>query len=93
MATASDKVRGTSKANPHRETHSKMDLQEAIDSHINSLGNAINTGVGNAVGGVVEKAILGGKEATGTHKFSETFQGRRRRKMAGIKGIAANTEY
>ena len=76
-----------------RETHSGMDLQGEVDKHINSLGEAINTGVGRAVGGVVEKAILGGREATGTHKFSETFQGRRRRKMAGIKGLVANREY
>lgn len=93
MATVSDKVRGTSKANPHRETHSGMDLQEVVDSHITSLGNAINTGVGNAVGGAIEKAILGGKEATGTHKFSQTYQGKRRARMSGVKGIAADRTY
>lgn len=91
--TISDKTRDVATSNPHRETHSGMDLQSVVDSHINSLGNAINTGVGNAVGGAIEKAILGGKESTGTHKFSQTYQGRRRARMSGIKGIASDRQY
>ena len=76
-----------------KETHSGMDLQAVVDEHINSLGNAINQGVGNAVGGVIARGILGDNESTGTYKFSETKKGKRRAARAGMKGIASSKEY
>jgi hypothetical protein len=60
-------------------------LREKIDK-------GIHTAPGEAIGGLIEKIKLGGREATGTHKFSETYQGRRKKKMAGIKGLAARTD-
>ena len=64
----------------------------SVDEVLSHVGDTINYGLGNLVGGAIEKVKLGGREATGTHKFSETYQGRRRKKMAGIKGIAARTD-
>ena len=75
------------------QTHSKMDLQAVFDQHVASLGDAVNTGIGNAVGNAVASAQLGDRQSTGTVPFSQTPGGKRRKRMSEVKGIAANREF
>lgn len=78
---------------PVKRKEKRTEVGDVIEASVNKVADTINKGTGNLIGGLAEKVILGGREATGTHKFSQTYQGRKRKARAGIKGIASNMEY
>lgn len=78
---------------PAKRTKMRMDAGAAVEASVNKVSDLINTGVGNALGGIAERAILGGRQSTGTVKFSETPVGKKRAYRASHKGLAVSTEF
>jgi len=65
---------------PNVRKEKRTKAGDAIAASTNKVSDTIQTGLGNLIGGAIEKIKLGGKEASGKYKFSETLQGRNRKK-------------
>lgn len=78
------------RTSPTSRSKKRYATSEAI---IEAAGDAVNTGVGNAVGGMLEKAILNGKQGSGKVPFSQTPAGKKRKWQESHKGLAGNREF
>jgi hypothetical protein len=78
------------RTSPTNRSKKRYATSEAI---LKATGDAINTGIGDAAGGVVEKAILGGRQGTGKVPFSRTPAGKKRKWQESHKGLAGNREF
>jgi len=78
---------------PTARAAARPDVTSPQPSVLDSVGDLINHGLGNMVGGLAEKAILGGRQGSGTYTATQTGARQKAIYKNSTKGLAADREY